>query len=428
MTQARKIAVIGLGYVGLPVAVSFARHHAVVGYDLDPGRIDQLKQAYDRTNELSEQELLDVKLQYTSEPAAISDSDFYIVTVPTPVDEDKQPQLDMVHSASKVVGAALNKGDIVVYESTVYPGTTEEECMPLLEAASGLQGGKDFFVGYSPERINPGDREHSFSSITKIVSAQDDATLTIIADTYAQVVDADIYRAPSIKVAEAAKAIENTQRDLNIALMNELAIIFDKLEVDTADVIEAASTKWNFIPFKPGLVGGHCIGVDPYYLTYKSKQAGYIPEVILAGRDINDAMGKFIAAKLIKALFKTGCAGEGCVVTLMGFTFKENVPDIRNTAVTGIVKELLEHNATVQIHDPLADKAEARGEYEMQILDYEDLLPADAVILAVAHEEYVQGGWKLMKRTLNDESGIVFDVKGILDRDARPGSIELLRL
>jgi UDP-N-acetyl-D-galactosamine dehydrogenase len=329
-------------------------------------------------------------------------------------------------AASRSVGAVLKKGDIVVYESTVYPGAVEEECVPVLAKASGLSPAVDFTVGYSPERINPGDRQHRFETITKVVSAQDQKTLDIVADVYGSVVTAGIHRAPSIKVAEAAKVIENTQRDLNIAFMNELSLIFQALNIDTADVLAAARTKWNFMPFQPGLVGGHCIGVDPYYLTYRAEKAGYHPEVILAGRRINDGMGQRVARECVRGLLRR--KSQGGVVTVLGLTFKEDVPDTRNSRVIDIIRELESFGLTTQVHDPLADPEDARHEYGVTLIGLEALQPADAVILAVAHEGYIAGGWKLIQRLLRDGSGLVLDVKTRLERKSKPAAIELWRL
>jgi UDP-N-acetyl-D-galactosamine dehydrogenase len=423
----RNIAVIGLGYVGLPVAVSFARSGApVVGFDVDARRVTELKDGYDRTREVEVADLRQPALTFSVNPAAMQTSDFYIVTVPTPIDEARRPDLGAMISASRSVGAVLKKGDIVVYESTVYPGAVEEECVPILEQTSKLKAGADFCVGYSPERINPGDKQHRFETITKVVSAQDATTLAIIAEVYGSVVTAGIHRAPSIKVAEAAKVIENTQRDLNIAFMNELSLIFQALNIDTADVLAAARTKWNFMPFQPGLVGGHCIGVDPYYLTYRAEKAGYHPEVILAGRRINDGMGQRVARECVRGLLRS--KSQGGVVTVLGLTFKEDVPDTRNSRVIDIIRELESFGLTVQVHDPMANAADAKHEYGVTLTELEALQPADALVLAVAHERYVQGGWPLIRRLLRDGSGLLLDVKSKLDRESKPAGIELWRL
>ena len=427
MSSRRKIAVIGLGYVGLPVAAAFAREgFAVTGFDIDASRICELESGKDRTREVEAADLRQSTLKFTGDARDLGASDFFIVTVPTPIDEARQPDLRAMFDASRLVGAALKKGDIVVYESTVYPGAVEEECVPILEQCSGLKVGADFNVGYSPERINPGDKQHRLESIIKVVSAQNPDTLTIIADTYGAVVKAGIHRAPSIKVAEAAKVIENTQRDLNIAFMNELSLIFRALEIDTGDVLAAARTKWNFMPFQPGLVGGHCIGVDPYYLTYRAEKAGYHPEVILAGRRINDGMGQRVAKECVRGLLRR--KGAGGVVTVLGLTFKEDVPDTRNSRVVDIVRELESFGLEVQVHDPLANADDAKREYGLTITDLNSLRPADAVILAVAHGSYVEGGWPLIQKLLAGGSGLVFDIKMKLDRSRKPKGVELWRL
>jgi UDP-N-acetyl-D-glucosamine/UDP-N-acetyl-D-galactosamine dehydrogenase len=422
----RKIAVIGLGYVGLPVAAAFARGGAfVTGFDIDSTRVSELRTGEDRTREVEGPDLKRLGLTFTSDAAALREADFFIVTVPTPIDAARRPDLTAMLAASRTVGAVLKRGDIVVYESTVYPGAVEEDCVPVLESCSGLKAGADFHVGYSPERINPGDKIHRFETISKVVSAQDEATLQVVADVYGSVVSAGIHRAPSIKVAEAAKVIENTQRDLNIAFMNELSLIFQALDIDTGDVLAAAGTKWNFLPFSPGLVGGHCIGVDPYYLTYRAEKAGYHPQVILAGRRINDEMGRRIARECIRGLLRR--KGQSGTVTVLGMTFKENVPDIRNSRVIDIVQELRDFGIDVQIADPLADSSAVEGEYGIALTALEALRPADAVVLAVAHEPYVAGGWRMIQRLLRDGEGLVLDVKMKLDRADRPAAIELWR-
>jgi len=422
----RKIAVIGLGYVGLPVAVAFARAAPVIGFDIDRARIDELRAGRDRTREVDAADLAQPNLAYTSDPAALAGADFYIVTVPTPIDAANRPDLSAMLSASKTVGHALKRGDIVVYESTVYPGAVEEDCVPVLEDASGLKCGGDFTVGYSPERINPGDKEHRFETITKVVAALDAKTLDVVAEVYGSAVTAGIHRAPSIKVAEAAKVIENTQRDLNIAFMNELSEICHALGIDTADVLAAARTKWNFLPFHPGLVGGHCIGVDPYYLTHRAERAGYAPRVILAGRQINDGVGRRVARECARLLMQRG--GAAPVVTVLGLTFKENVPDIRNSKVVDIVRELSSFGIAAQVHDPLAPAQEAEHQYGIKLATMPALRPADAVVLAVGHEDYVRGGWPLMRKLLKPGGGIVLDVKSLLDRAAKPDEVELWRL
>jgi UDP-N-acetyl-D-glucosamine/UDP-N-acetyl-D-galactosamine dehydrogenase len=423
----RNIAVIGLGYVGLPVAVAFARAGVtVVGYDIDQTRIRELRAAQDRTHEVDPSDLKLPSLSFTADAAGFQSSDFFIVTVPTPIDGARRPDLGAMFEASRAVGATLKRGDIVVYESTVYPGAVEEECIPILAETSGLTAGVDFAVGYSPERINPGDKQHRFETIKKVVSAQDASTLDVIADIYGSVVTAGIHRAPSIRVAEAAKVIENTQRDLNIAFMNELSLIFRALDIDTGDVLAAARTKWNFLPFQPGLVGGHCIGVDPYYLTYRAEKAGYHPEVILSGRRINDGMGQRIARECVRGLLRR--KGRGGVVTVLGLTFKEDVLDTRNSRVVDIVRELESFGLIVQVHDPFANAADAQQEYGVTLTELEELQPADAVILAVAHDYYVAGGWPLVERLLVGGSGFVLDVKMKLDRSCQPAGIELWRL
>jgi UDP-N-acetyl-D-glucosamine/UDP-N-acetyl-D-galactosamine dehydrogenase len=427
MLHHRKIAVIGLGYVGLPVAVAFARASvAVVGFDIDKRRIAELEEGIDRTHEVNAADLRFPLLTFSSDEASLATSDFFIVTVPTPIDDAHKPDLGAMLSASRSVGAALKRDDIVVYESTVYPGAVEEECVPVLERASGLRAGSDFKVGYSPERINPGDKKHRFETIMKVVSAQDAEALDIVANVYGSVVTAGIHRAPSIKVAEAAKVIENTQRDLNIAFMNELSLIFQALDIDTGDVLAAAGTKWNFLPFQPGLVGGHCIGVDPYYLTFRAEKAGYHPEVILAGRRINDGMGQRVARECVRGLLRR--KGRGGIVTILGLTFKEDVPDTRNSRVIDVIRELQSFGLSVQVHDPLADAADAMHEYGVAITELDELQPADAVILAVAHGSYLSEGWKLIQKLLLGGTGLVLDIKMKLDRSSRPAGVELWRL
>ena len=427
MAHTRKIAVIGLGYVGLPVAAAFARAGSpVIGFDIDPGRVAELRAGKDRTREVKPEDLKNSNLQVSSEAKDLAGADFYIVTVPTPIDEANRPNLGPMLSASRTVGKVLKKGDIVVYESTVYPGAIEETCVPVLQEHSKLKAGSDFTVGYSPERINPGDTAHRFETIVKVVSAQDAPTLDIVADVYGSVVTAGIHRAPSIKVAEAAKVIENTQRDLNIAFMNELSAICEVLGIDTGDVIAAARTKWNFLPFYPGLVGGHCIGVDPYYLTHRAEMAGYHPQVILAGRRINDNVGFRVARECVRRLFGRGNGGSQ--VTILGLTFKENVPDTRNSKVLDIVRELQSFNVDVQVHDPLASPDEAKHEYGLALTDLDSLRPADAVILAVSHQDYVRGGWPLVTRLLKGGEGVVLDIKSQLDRATKPAGVDLWRL
>jgi UDP-N-acetyl-D-glucosamine/UDP-N-acetyl-D-galactosamine dehydrogenase len=413
-TSDRIISVIGLGYVGLPVAVAFGKVRKTVGFDINPARIRELKEGYDRTGEVTAEELKSADILFTDSIEELNTADFHIVAVPTPVDDANQPDLSLMLRASETVGTALKKGDIVVYESTVYPGVTEEECVPVLEKASGLTCGLDFKVGYSPERINPGDREHTFAKIKKVVAGQDAETLETVARVYESVVQAGVHRATCIKVAEAAKVIENTQRDLNIALMNELALIFDRLGIDTGEVLEAAGTKWNFLKFKPGLVGGHCIGVDPYYLTHKAERTGYIPQVILAGRRINDGMGKFIAQRAIKEMINAGHHILGCTVTVLGLTFKEDCPDLRNSKVIDIIRELQDYGVNVQVHDPLADRAEAMREYGVSLIPLDELKSASAVVAAVAHRCFREWAIEDLARLL-DKDPVVIDVKGMYD-------------
>ncbi len=427
MAHRRKIAVIGLGYVGLPVAVSFGRSGVpVIGFDVDPVRVDELRAGHDRGREIERGDLLQDKLRFTTDPVELKGADFFIVAVPTPIDAARRPSLTALIKASEIVGDALKPGDIVVYESTVYPGATEEDCVPVLEKCSGLVAGRDFAVGYSPERINPGDREHRFETIRKVVSAQDQETCDIVAAVYGSVVRAGIHRAPSIKVAEAAKVIENTQRDLNIAFMNELSAICHVLDIDTIDVLTAAQTKWNFLPFVPGLVGGHCIGVDPYYLTHRAEKAGYHPEVILSGRRINDGVGQRVARECLRSLLRNGCHVR--LVTVLGLSFKENVPDIRNSKSIDIVRELQSFGITVQAHDPLAYADDVQQEYAIPLVADSELAPADAIILAVPHEHYLKGGWPWMTRLLRDGRGLLMDLKAKLDRSTKPEGIELWRL
>ncbi|WLD93007.1 nucleotide sugar dehydrogenase [Alkalihalobacillus sp. AL-G] len=424
----RKIGLVGLGYVGLPVAVAFGQRHKIIGFDINLKRINTLKENIDYTNEVSEEDLQEANIDFTTEPTELKSCDFIIVAVPTPISKNKQPDLTPLIKASETVGKNLAKGTIVVYESTVYPGATEEVCLPVLEEKSGLKAGEDFYVGYSPERINPGDKEHTFRTITKVVSGQNEDVLNIIADVYGSVVEAGVFRASSIKAAEAAKVIENTQRDLNIALMNELAVIFDRLDIDTKEVLEAAGTKWNFLPFSPGLVGGHCIGVDPYYLTHKAEMIGYHPQVILAGRRINDDMGSFIATSLVKQMIHKNMPVQGSRVTVLGLTFKENVPDLRNSKVIDVIRELQEFGVEVQVTDSMADKHEAVEEYGINLVDIDELKPADAVVFAVPHDQYLQEDWGLFDRVLKHGRGIVVDIKSKLDKNSCSDNITLWRL
>ena len=424
----RKISVVGLGYVGLPVAVAFGSKAKTIGFDINEQRLAELRAGSDRTNEVAAAELHAADIVYTSDTAILAQADFHIVAVPTPVDDAHQPDLTPVERASETVARALKQGDIVVYESTVYPGVTEEVCVPILERLSGLVCGRDFTVGYSPERINPGDKEHTFTKILKVVSGQDAATLGVVSAVYQSVVTAGVHRAASIKVAEAAKVIENTQRDLNIALMNELSLIFDRMGIDTNDVLEAAGTKWNFLKFKPGLVGGHCIGVDPYYLTHKAEKLGYHSQVILAGRRINDGMGAYIAQQTIKQLIRAGHDVGKCRVTVFGLTFKENCPDLRNSKVIDVIRELQSFGLEVQVTDAEADAAEAMHEYGVTLTPLEQLKPAQAAVLAVAHRAYT--GWSVADfQKVLTERAVLIDVKGICPRaDAQGSDVHLWRL
>lgn len=424
----RVISVIGLGYVGLPVAAALARGGlTVISFDVDDKRVEELRLGVDRTHEVAVEEVRQEHLIYTSDPAELKRADFHIVTVPTPIDRANSPDLRALLAASATVGAALKRGDIVVYESTVYPGVTEEECVPVLERVSGLRLVEDFAVGYSPERINPGDREHRFETIAKVISASDPAALEVIEAVYAHAVTAPLHRAPSIRVAEASKVIENTQRDLNIALVNELALIFDRLGIDSRDVLAAAGTKWNFLPFTPGLVGGHCIGVDPFYLTYKAEQVGYHPQVISAGRRVNDGMGIYVANRVVRNLMRRGWNGRP-VVSVLGVTFKANVPDTRNTRVADLAYELGHFGVRVQLHDPFADPEAFRAEYGLSLQPVTEFQPADVVVLAVGHDAYRDWDWPKVTGLLKDGQGIVADLTGMLDRATAPKDVYLWRL
>lgn len=424
----RKISVVGLGYVGLPVAVAFGKQARTIGFDVNETRLTELRENIDRTNEVEAPDLASSDIVFTSDIKVLAEADFHIVAVPTPVDDAHKPDLTPVERASESVGRALKAGDIVVYESTVYPGVTEDICVPILERVSGLKCGPDFTVGYSPERINPGDKEHTFTKITKVVSGQDAPTLDIVATVYESVVTAGVHRAASIKVAEAAKVIENTQRDLNIALMNELSLIFDRMGIDTNSVLEAAGTKWNFLKFKPGLVGGHCIGVDPYYLTYKAEMLGYHPQVILAGRRINDGMGAYIGQQTIKQLIHAGHDAGKCTVTVLGLTFKENCPDLRNSKVIDVIRELQSFGLTVQISDPEADAHEAMEEYGVKLTPLDQLQSAEAVVVAVAHKEFAEFRTADFLKILKHDP-VVIDVKGICNQvDFDAAAIKLWRL
>jgi UDP-N-acetyl-D-galactosamine dehydrogenase len=410
-----RIAVIGLGYVGLPVALAFARtFEDTVGFDIHRERVDELRRGYDRNHEQTKTTLEQTTLTTTSDPRELTGCSFFVVAVPTPVDEHNTPDLKLVEHASVTVGRALSRGAVVVYESTVYPGVTEDICGPILERSSGLRRGVDFTLGYSPERINPGDEEHTLERITKVVSGEDPATLDRVAFAYGAIVGAGVHRAPSIKVAEAAKVIENTQRDLNIALMNELAIIFDRMGIRTADVISAAATKWNFLGFRPGLVGGHCIGVDPYYLTMKAQQLGYQPEVILAGRRINNNMGPYVAQRVVKLLIEADRTVKGARVGVLGLTFKEDCNDIRNSKVPDILREFRDFGIDAVVHDPVARPGEAIAEYGVHLAPLEELVGLDALVFAVCHKWYLKLGQDRLVAMIRD-GGVLADVKSALD-------------
>lgn len=411
-----KISLIGLGYVGMPIAVAFSKKADVIGFDLNKEKIKLYQEGIDPTKEVGDEEIKKCTVEFTADEKKLKEARFHIVAVPTPVKEDHTPDLSPVEGASRILGRNLTKGSIVVYESTVYPGVTEEICVPILEEESGLVCGKDFKIGYSPERINPGDKVHRLETITKIVSGMDAETLQEIADMYRLVVEAGVYEAESIKVAEAAKVIENSQRDINIAFMNELSIIFNKMGIDTKSVLEAAGTKWNFLNFRPGLVGGHCIGVDPYYLTYKAEQLGYHSQIILSGRRINDDMGKYVAENLVKNLIKQDKNVKNAKVAILGFTFKENCPDTRNTKVIDIVNELKEYGIEPLVVDPQADAVEANRLYGIQFEDMENLHDLDAVVLAVAHNEFEKLSLDKLNALYADEERILLDIKGILER------------
>jgi UDP-N-acetyl-D-galactosamine dehydrogenase len=417
--EGEKIAVIGLGYVGLPVAIAFGKKLPTIGFDIRQRRVDELRRGHDDTLEVTDEQLASAEhLEMTADPAKLADCTFYIVAVPTPIDSDNRPDLGPMIAASKTIGPHLRAGDVVVYESTVYPGVTEEICGPILDEKSGLKNGADYHLGYSPERINPGDKEHTFDKIVKVVSGQNAQTLDRVARVYGSVVTAGVHKAPSIKVAEAAKVIENTQRDLNIALMNELALIFDRMGIRTADVLEAAGTKWNFLKFTPGLVGGHCIGVDPYYLTSKAQELGYLPEVILAGRRINNNVGPFLAQKCVKMLTHADVPLKKAKVGILGLTFKENVPDLRNSKIPDIVAELATFGVEAMVHDPLGDPREAHEEYNIAITPLDLLVNLDAIILAVAHREYVANVSAIFDRVR--DNGVVIDVKSALPAATKP--------
>lgn len=411
-----KISLVGLGYVGMPIAVAFAKKVDVIGYDLNAKKIELYKNGIDPTNEVGNEVIANTTVEFTSDETKLKEAKFHIVAVPTPVNDDHTPDLSPVEGASRIVGRNLTKGSIVVYESTVYPGVTEDVCIPILEKESGLKCGEDFKVGYSPERINPGDKVHRLETIVKIVSGMDEESLDVIAKVYELVVEAGVHRAESIKVAEAAKVIENSQRDINIAFMNELSIIFNKMGIDTKSVLEAAGTKWNFLKFFPGLVGGHCIGVDPYYLTYKAEMMGYHSQVILAGRRINDDMGKYVAENVAKNLIKADKNVKGAKVAVLGFTFKENCPDTRNTRIIDIVNELKEYGINPIIADPEADAEEAKHLYGIKFVDMKTIKDMDAVILAVAHDSFSNLSMDDMDGFFGEGQKVLLDIKGLLNR------------
>ncbi len=422
-----KIAVIGLGYVGLPVALAFALRCETVGFDIDTSRIAELEAGGDRTGEVDRADLGASSIRFTESVEDLRGCTFFIITVPTPIDASRRPDLRAVLAASRSVGSVLEKGAVVVYESTVYPGVTEEICGPALAAASGLEAGVDFTLGYSPERINPGDREHTITRIVKVVSGQDAATLDRVAAAYGSIIEAGIHRAPSIRVAEAAKVIENTQRDLNIAFMNELSLIFERLEIPTRDVLAAAGTKWNFLKFTPGLVGGHCIGVDPYYLTAKAEEVGYHPEVILAGRRINDDMGRHVAQRVVKGLGQAGLPVAGARVAVLGLAFKPNVPDLRNSRVPDVIDELSQFGIEAMVHDPLVDPDHARHEYDIELVDLETARNLHALILAVPHRALLALDLAELQRRVVP-GGVLFDVGGVLDRSTLTDTVRYLSL
>ncbi|MBD9458506.1 Vi polysaccharide biosynthesis UDP-N-acetylglucosamine C-6 dehydrogenase TviB [Pseudomonas sp. PDM05] len=412
-----KLAVVGLGYVGLPLAVEFGKHRSVIGFDINQARIDALNEGRDGTLEVNDDELKAAKhLSFSAKSDVLKGCNVFIVTVPTPIDQYNQPDLTPLIKASETIGRVLKQGDLVIYESTVYPGATEEDCVPVLEKYSGLKFNVDFFAGYSPERINPGDKEHRVTTIKKVTSGSTPEVADLVDALYRQIITAGTHKASSIKVAEAAKVIENTQRDLNIALINELAIIFNKMGIDTEAVLEAAGTKWNFLPFRPGLVGGHCIGVDPYYLTHKAQSIGYHPEIILAGRRLNDGMGAYVVSQLVKAMLKKRIHVDGAKVLIMGLTFKENCPDLRNTRIVDIVRELGEYNIEVDVYDPWVNPSEAQHEYSISPIAVPVTDSYDAIVLAVAHNEFRAMGAERI-RSLGKAKHILYDLKYLLDRD-----------
>ncbi|TRX70533.1 nucleotide sugar dehydrogenase [Carboxylicivirga sp. M1479] len=426
--QNTKIAIIGLGYVGLPLAVEFGKLYPTVGFDIDQERVDELSKGHDRTLEVTDDYLQEViksstkqaGISFSTQAAAMADCNYFIVTVPTPTDKNNHPVLTPLIKASETIGKLLKKGDIVIYESTVYPGLTEEECVPVLEQVSGLKYNSDFFVGYSPERINPGDKEHTLTKILKVTSGSTPEVADKVDQLYQSVIVAGTHKAPSIKVAEAAKVIENSQRDINIAFVNELAKIFEHLDIDTQAVLEAAGTKWNFLPFKPGLVGGHCIGVDPYYLAQKAQEAGYNPEIILAGRRMNDGMGAWVASQIVKLMIKKGQTVSQSSILCLGVTFKENCPDIRNTKAIDVINELADYGCTVDVYDPWADKAEVKHEYGLELINSYSIQAYDAIVLNVAHNEFKTLDVASLKK---GDNTVVYDIKAVWDEDLVDGRL-----
>lgn len=420
LLKAKKISVVGMGYVGLPLAVAFAeKGFEVIGFDINPQKIEEYKSGHDVTEEVGDERLQKIsKICFTSDPKLLKEAQIHIVAVPTPVLANKLPDLRPIKGASEIIGENMSKGSIVIYESTVYPGATEETCIPLLEEKSKMKCGRDFKIGYSPERINPGDKINRVENIVKVTSGMDEECSEIIAQLYEKIIVAGVHRAPSIKVAEAAKVIENSQRDINIAFINELSLIFDKMGIDTLEVLEAAGTKWNFLPFRPGLVGGHCIGIDPYYLAHKAGEVGHLAEVILAGRKTNDSMGKFIAEKTVKKIIKSGTGVKGSNVLICGLTFKENCPDLRNSKVVDIINELNEYDVNVHVTDPIANKIDAKNEYNIDLVEIEKIREMDAIIVAVAHNEYIDMNVNKYKPLFKEkfEKPILIDIKSIYNK------------
>jgi len=427
-SRKEKIALVGLGYVGMPIAVSFAKKCDVIGFDINEEKINHYKNGKDVTNEVGDEALKQTTVKFTSNKEDLKEARFHIVAVPTPIKKDKTPNLKPVIGATETVGEILQKGSIIVYESTVYPGVTEEICIPILEEKSGLKCGVDFKVGYSPERINPGDQVHRLETIVKVVSGMDEESLETIAKVYELVIEAGVYRAESIKVAEAAKVIENSQRDVNIAFVNELAIIFEQMGIDTLSVLKAAGTKWNFLNFKPGLVGGHCIGVDPYYLTYKAAEMGYHSQVILSGRRINDGMGAFVAQNTVKQLIKADKNIKNSKVVIMGITFKEDCPDVRNSRVIDIIDELKEYGINVIVHDPIADPKEVKEEYSVELTDIKEINEADAIIFAVEHKDFKEETVEKLSQKYKEGKKVLIDVKGLFDKKQYEKEFEYWRL